>query len=243
LESLIDKNTRGIILNNPSNPCGSVYSEQHLKDLAKIAEKHHLPIIADEIYGYMTFFGKEFHPMASISDKIPIITVSGLAKRYLVPGWRVGWICVYDKTKALDNIRIGINKMTTVILGANTLIQGAIPDILENEPKEFIGDLNKILERNSTLIMKQLSQVKGLEITQPYGAFYVMVKIDTSLFSDDIQDDVSFSAKLLKEESVMVLPGQCFNMKNFFRIVLCATEEKLCESFKRIEEFCQRNRK
>eukprot|EP01080_Neovahlkampfia_damariscottae_P000708 gene708-8960_t len=243
LESLIDKNTKAIILNNPSNPCGSVYSEEHLQSLVKIAEKHHLPIVADEIYGYMTYFGKEFHPLASITDKVPIISVSGLAKRYLVPGWRVGWIVVYDKTNALKQVRIGISKMTTVILGANTLVQAAIPDILENEPKEYIVNLNKLIESNAQLVVDELSKVKGLSIIKPHGALYAMVKIDVSMFIDEIQDDVSFSKQLLKEESVMVLPGQCFNIHNFFRIVLCATEEKLRESFKRIEEFCQRNMK
>ena len=89
LESLIDGKTAAILLNNPSNPCGSNYSMQHLLDVLKIAEKHRIPIISDEIYANMVFEGEQFFPLASLSKNVPILTCGGLAKRYLVPGWRV----------------------------------------------------------------------------------------------------------------------------------------------------------
>lgn len=92
---------RGIVVNNPGNPTGSVYSENHLRAILRLAEKYRLPIIADEVYGDLTYGDAVFHPLArvafSMGNKVPIITSSGLGKQYLVPGWRVGWIIFHDK--------------------------------------------------------------------------------------------------------------------------------------------------
>lgn len=96
-----DRVVRGIVVNNPSNPTGSVYSENHLRAVLRLAEKYRLPIIADEVYGDLTYGEAVFHPLAhvafSMGKKVPIITASGLGKQYLVPGWRVGWIIFHDK--------------------------------------------------------------------------------------------------------------------------------------------------
>jgi tyrosine aminotransferase len=97
LESLIDSNTACILLNNPSNPCGSVYSKEHLLKLLAIAEKHSLPVISDEIYADMVFSGHVFHPLATLTKTVPILTCGGLAKKFLVPGWRVGWVLIHDR--------------------------------------------------------------------------------------------------------------------------------------------------
>ena len=92
---------RGIVVNNPSNPTGGVFSRAHLESLVMFAKRHRLPIVADEVYGDLTFADCPFHPMASVAaslgNEVPIITASGLAKQYLVPGWRVGWIVFQDK--------------------------------------------------------------------------------------------------------------------------------------------------
>lgn len=97
MESLISPKTRAILVNNPSNPCGSNYSAEHLKEILKLAEKHHLPIISDEIYAHMAFSGEKFHSLTELSDNVPLLVCGGLAKRYMVPGWRVGWVTVCDR--------------------------------------------------------------------------------------------------------------------------------------------------
>jgi len=99
LEQLIDADTVAIVVTNPSNPCGSVYSKQHLLDILAIAERHFLPIIGDEIYGGLVFKGQHFYSLASLSKSVPILSCGGTAKKYLVPGWRVGWILIYDKNE------------------------------------------------------------------------------------------------------------------------------------------------
>jgi len=131
MESLIDANTRCILINNPSNPCGSVFTKEHLQGILKIAERHHLPIIADEIYGRMTFEGFEMHPMAELSKTVPILTTSGLAKEFIVPGWRVGWLLIHDPVGAFDDLRKGLHNLSQIIIGANSIVQAAVPAVLD----------------------------------------------------------------------------------------------------------------
>jgi tyrosine aminotransferase len=92
---------RAMLINNPSNPTGGVFSEEHLEQLLHFASRHHLPIVSDEVYGDLVFASKTFHPMAQVASKlgnqVPVITASGLAKQYLLPGWRIGWITFHDK--------------------------------------------------------------------------------------------------------------------------------------------------
>jgi tyrosine aminotransferase len=96
MEDQIDEQTVAILVNNPSNPCGSVYSRQHLFEITKIAEKYRLPIIADEVYGDMVFRGKEFFYMSELTQNVPILSCNALSKRFLLPGWRFGWIAIHD---------------------------------------------------------------------------------------------------------------------------------------------------
>ncbi|KAK2164058.1 hypothetical protein LSH36_69g02032 [Paralvinella palmiformis] len=108
LESLIDDNTAAIIVNNPSNPCGSVYSKNHIHGILDIANRYKVPIIADEIYAYFVFPGQEFVSMASQTKDVPILSCGGLTKRYLVPGWRMGWIMIHDRHGAFEK-QVGID--------------------------------------------------------------------------------------------------------------------------------------
>ena len=97
MEQLIDKDTVAILIVNPSGPCGSVYSKQHLLDILAVAEKHFLPIIADEVYNGLVFKGQHSYPIASLSKNVPVLSCGGIGKKYLVPGWRVGWILIHDR--------------------------------------------------------------------------------------------------------------------------------------------------
>lgn len=206
LKSLIDENTAAILVNNPSNPCGSVYSKSHLKDIIDIAEENFLPIIADEIYGNMVFKGHEFIPMASLTQNVPIISCSGLAKQYLVPGWRVGWILIYDRENRLKEVAAGMKKLAMIILSTCTVMQAAIPDIIKNTPADFMTKTMAQLEENANLVKDYLLNSPGLEPIVPQGTLYLMAKINSSSYRD-IKCDIDFMEKLLQEEAVMCLPG------------------------------------
>lgn len=249
LEAQIDSNTRCILVNNPSNPCGSVYSKEHLLDIIAIAEKHHLPIVADEIYGHLTFEGHPMFPMASLTTKVPILTAGGLAKEFIVPGWRVGWFAIHDPIGAFDELRKGMMSLTQITIGANALVQGAIPAVLTPQPgskadaelKKFRSSYLGVLAANAAFTAKAIEQIDGLISITPAGAMYTMVGISKEKL--DFESDTDFVEKLLTEEAVMVLPGQCFGMRDFFRIVLCPPKEKLEEAYARLGEFCKRHTK
>lgn len=103
LESLIDEKTACVIVNNPSNPCGSVFSKSHLQKILAVAARQYVPILADEIYGDMVFSDSKFEPLATLSTNVPILSCGGLAKRWLVPGWRLGWILIHDRRDIFGN--------------------------------------------------------------------------------------------------------------------------------------------
>lgn len=132
-------------MTNPSNPCGSVFSRKHLQQLVNIAEKYFVPIIADEIYEHLVFPGIEYVATSSLSKTVPVLSCGGMAKRFLVPGWRLGWIIVHDRNGVLEDVHRGLENLSTRILGSNTLIQGALPAIIKNTPQSFFDNLTNIL--------------------------------------------------------------------------------------------------
>ncbi|KAG3244409.1 Tyrosine aminotransferase [Phytophthora idaei] len=221
MQSLVDDNTKAILVNNPSNPCGSVYSKPHLEDILALAESNKIPIIADEIYGDMQF---------------------------LIPGWRVGWVMVHDRNNILKDVRTAYFKLSQNILGANSLVQSAIPDLLTPVPgsaeeQSLAGFKQRYfatLENNAKFTIDTLAKIPGLEVVVPQGAMYAMVKVRTEVLTK-IKDDFDFTQKLLDEESVFVLPGQCFGMTNYFRIVFSAPHEVLADAYIRVAEFCHRH--
>lgn len=244
LESLkagIDDSVVAMIINNPSNPCGSVYSKDHLEKILAIADEAKVPILADEIYADMTFEGTKFHAIAELTTEVPVISVGGLAKRYLAPGWRVGWILLQDHGSGkLNDVRDAVMRSSQVILGANSLIQAALPAIFANTPQSYYDDTMAALAAHSKTLFEKLSTMDGLEPIMPAGAMYMMVRVDVEKLKD-IADDVAFTEKLFAEEAVMVLPGQCFGAKNFVRLVVCAPDEMLLEACERMEAFCKRH--
>ncbi|KAL0968220.1 hypothetical protein UPYG_G00263970 [Umbra pygmaea] len=241
LESLIDDRTSCLIVNNPSNPCGSVYSKEHLQDILSVASKRCLPILADEIYGDMVFPGCKYQSMASLSHDVPILACGGLAKRWLVPGWRLGWILIHDRNQNFGKeIRQGLVKLSQRILGACTIVQGAIESILNDTPQHFYQRTIHFLKSNSEICFSELSTVPGLTPVMPSGAMYLMVGIEMEHFPE-FQDDVQFTERLVTEQSVFCLPATAFEYPNYFRIVVTVPEEMMVEACARIREFCQRH--
>ncbi|KAJ7997760.1 hypothetical protein DPEC_G00215470 [Dallia pectoralis] len=241
LESLIDNRTACLIVNNPSNPCGSVYSKEHLQDILSVASKRCLPILADEIYGDMVFPGCQFHSMASLSADVPVLACGGLAKRWLVPGWRMGWILIHDRNQCFGKeIRQGLVKLSQRILGACTIVQGALESILNDTPQEFYQRTISFLKSNSEICFSELSTIPGLTPVMPSGAMYLMVGIEMENFPE-FEDDVQFTEHLVTEQSVFCLPATAFEYPNYFRIVVTVPEEMMVVACGRIREFCQRH--
>lgn len=203
--------------------------------------------------------------MATLTSTVPILSVGGLAKKWLVPGWRVGWILIHDRNGVFAQINEGLHQLAQIILGPNSLIQAALPDILEKTPASFYQETIKQLEDNVALSIREVSKINGLVPVNPQGAMYMMVGIEIEKFKD-IKSGVEFSAKLLDEENVVCLPGevsysvfcvkqvdtelfflfcggQCFTYPNYVRFVITPTIDRLEEAYKRMAEFCARHLK
>ncbi|KAH0564011.1 hypothetical protein KQX54_008656 [Cotesia glomerata] len=190
LASLVDERTAAIIVNNPSNPCGSVYSRHHLLDIIDVAAKYHVPIIADEIYEHM--------------------------------------------------IRNGLQSLSQRIIGSSTIIQGALPGILKNTPQRFFDDVTKLLYNHSITTFNLIKEIPGLKPIMPDGAMYMMVHIDLESFPE-FNTEVDFVERLLMEESVFCLPGGCFDLPSYIRLVITVPVEMQEEACKRIRDFCYRH--
>ena len=205
----------------------------------------------------MVFETDTFVPAALLASHVPVLSVGGIAKQWLVPGWRVGWILIHDPLGVFEHVRTGLLALSTTILGANSVVQvshvtvqslglfaltrvkqGALPHILRDTPTEFYAETNTKLKTHAEYLVSRLSHVPGLRCIAPRGAMYMMVGIELQQFKD-IADDMCFALELLREQSLAVLPGQAFRMKNYIRLVTCAPLDVLIEACNRIEEFCR----
>lgn len=239
LESQIDDDTAAIIVTNPSNPCGSVFDKEHLYEILDVAARNHVPIIADEIYEHFVFSNHEFTALSALSKDVPILSCSGLTKRFLVPGWRMGWVILHDRHNILGNeVRKGLSNLATKILGPNTLIQRALPAILSCTPQSFFDEVVLFIENQAKLAYEELRNAPGLRPTMPQGAMYMMVEIKMSLFPN-FKNELQFVERMVSEQSVFCLPGQCFAFPNYMRIVLTVPEDIMREACKRITIFCK----
>lgn len=237
LAAQVNENTACVIVNNPSNPCGSVYSRDHIRDLLGVVDQLQLPIIADEIYADFVFPGHPFIPLASQTTRVPILTCGGLTKRYLVPGWRMGWILINDRNNLFQHVRPGLTALSQRILGPNTLIQGAVRKILNETPQHFYDKTVAVVQRNAEIFYEMMTKIKGLNPVMPAGAMYMMIGIDMAHFPS-FANDVEFTQAMVSEQSVFCLPAECFQCPNYFRVVLTVPEDKVIESGTRITEFC-----
>lgn len=243
ITSLADRNTVAWIVCNPSNPCGSVYRYPHLLKIANTAEKLKIPLISDEIYANMIFGPTEFTPMAAFSMKVPVLTVGGISKRWLAPGWRLGWIIIADPKGILARGKVveALTRLMQMTIGTSTLSQAAVSGMLLNTPSSFFEGTIKSLKAGAELCYERVQCIKGLQCpTKPQGAMYIMVKIDPSVFTD-IANDVEFASLLVEEESVVVLPGSAFGSPNWLRIVFATPLPLLEEAWDRIDMFCLRH--
>ena len=127
------------------------------------------------------------------------------------------------------------------IIGANTIVQGALPSILKDTPASFFNETLDIIEANAKLSFEKISQIPGLRPVMPSGAMYMMVGIDRAGFSKDFNNDLEIVEAMVTEQSVFCLPGKCFNIPNFFRIVLTVPGNLMAEACDRIAEFCEKH--
>ncbi|WVZ76901.1 hypothetical protein U9M48_024820 [Paspalum notatum var. saurae] len=245
VEALADENTVAMVIVNPSNPCGSVYSYDHLAKIAETARKLGIVIIADEVYDHLAFGDKPFIPMGVFADIVPVITLGSISKRWLVPGWRLGWIAMCDRNDVLKKAKVDklIEDYINITSDPATFIQGAVPQIISNTKEDYFNKILNLLRTSADLCYGKIKETRGITCPhKPEGSMFVMVKLDLSCL-DGIQDDLDFCCRLAKEKSVIVLPGSALGMKDWIRITFAMDVPTLENALERIKSFCQRHAK
>ena len=242
-----------MVINNPSTH-GSVFSENHLQQLLDFALKHRLPIVSDEVYGNLTFGSNHFHPMAQVAAKhgrrVPIITTSGLSKQFMIPGWRIGWVAFQDNEhESIREVERGAHRLANLQHGVSHLQQSVIPSLLSPATPglgRWKENFRAILERQATLLCSRLNNDchHCLNIiSPPQGSMYAIVNLDLGRLDDDIENDMDFAHKLVKEENIFVLPGSSFGVPGTVRVAYSASEATLETASQRIADFCRRHTK
>ncbi|OIT38691.1 PREDICTED: tyrosine aminotransferase-like [Nicotiana attenuata] len=245
VESLADENTVAMVIINPGNPCGNVYTYQHLKEVAEMAKKLGILVIADEVYDHLTFGSKPFVPMGIFGSIAPVITLGSISKRWIVPGWRLGWLVTTDPNGILKEYGVIDSLMgyLNLISDPATLIQGAIPQILQKTKDDFFSKIVNILRQAADICYYKIKDIPCITCpSKPEGSMSVMVKLHLNLL-EDIEDDLDFCVKLAKEESLIILPGVTVGLKNWLRITFACELSILEDGLKRLTAFCQRHAK
>ncbi|XP_056699403.1 nicotianamine aminotransferase 1 isoform X2 [Spinacia oleracea] len=239
VEALADENTVAMVIINPGNPCGNVYTYEHLQKVAETAKKLGILVIADEVYEHLTFGNNPFVPMGVFGHTVPVLTLGSISKRWIVPGWRVGWLVTNDTQGILQESGLveSITSFLNISSDPATFIQGALPQIFENTNEEFFSKIKKTLGQGADLCY---GEIKGIPCftcpSKPEGSMFVMVKLNLCLLSD-IQNDLDFCKKLAKEENMVILPGSAVGMKNWVRITFAVEPSTLEQGLERIKAF------
>uniref|UniRef100_A0A6N2NF95 Aminotransferase class I/classII large domain-containing protein n=1 Tax=Salix viminalis TaxID=40686 RepID=A0A6N2NF95_SALVM len=250
IAALADQNTVALVIINPGNPCGNVYSYQHLKkvhgQIAETAEKLKILVIADEVYGHLAFGRNPFVPMGSFGSIVPVLTLGSLSKRWMVPGWRLGWFVTSDPSGMFRNPKVdSLNSDMCVYWYSISVVLLLYASCID---MSFSNRLSNVLRSTLTFWEDLLPSSRIKEIPciscphKPEGSMAVMMKLNLLLL-EDISDDIDFCFKLAREESVIILPGTAVGLKNWLRITFAADPASLEEALRRVKSFCQRHSK
>jgi alanine-synthesizing transaminase len=246
IRSKITKSTKGIVVINPNNPTGALYSDGLLMQIVELARKHGLIIFADEVYDKVLYDGVKHTPIASLSEDVLTLTFNSLSKSYRSCGYRAGWLVVSgDKKPAADYIE-GLNMLSNMRLCANVPGQWAIQTALGGYQSinDLVGEGGR-LRKQRDLAYELITAIPGVSCVKPQAALYMFPRLDPKVYP--IKDDQQFFLELLQETKVMLVQGTGFNWKttDHFRIVFLPHEDDLREAISRIAKFLEnyRNRK
>lgn len=244
IRAKITPRTRAIVLINPNNPTGALYSPELLKQIIELARQHRLVVCADEIYDKIVYDGGRHVSVASLADDVLFLTFNGLSKNYRACGYRAGWMIVSgEKRHARDYVE-GLDMLASMRLCANVPGQTAIQTALGG--RQSIEDLvlpTGRLGRQRDLAWSLLTAIPGVTCVKPRAALYLFPRLDPAVYR--IEDDYQFILDLLQEEKVLLVQGTGFNWQapDHFRVVFLPHEDDLREAIGRIAKFLARMRK
>jgi len=238
VESLVTPRTKALVIINPNNPTGAVYSRETLLALLDVARRHELLVLADEIYDQILFDGAVHHCAASLAPDLPVLTLGGMSKTYRLAGFRSGWLVASGPRQPIAEYREGLELLANMRMCPNVPAQHAIPAALDGGI-----DITPLLLPGGRLrdqrdaAWAQLTAIPGVDCYQPAGALYLFPRLDPEVHK--IVDDQRMCIDLLEQQHVLLTHGTGFNLPSadHIRVVFLAPVEVLSDAITRLGEF------
>jgi len=244
IKAKITDKTKAIVVINPNNPTGALYSDELLKEIIEIARQNNLIIFADEIYDKVLYDRHQHTSIASLAEDVLFVTLNGLSKNYRACGYRSGWLVFSGaKDKAKDYME-GLNMLASMRLCANVPGQLAIQTALGGYQSinDLVAPFGRLFKQRE-IAYDGLTSIPGVSCVKPLAAMYLFLKLDPKLYT--IDDDQKFILDLLIDQKVLVVQGSGFNWddNNHLRIVFLPNEDELKEAIKRVDKYLAQKRR
>ena len=243
IEAKISPDTRALVVINPNNPTGAVYSREILLELIELARRHDLILFTDEIYSKIVYDEAEYIALASLADDLFIVSFNGLSKSYRLAGFRSGWMILSGNKASAEDYIEGLEILTNMRLCANVPAQFAVQTALGGH--QSINELilpGGRLKVQRDLAWELLSQIPGVSCVKPAGAIYMFPKLDPSVYR--IEDDVALIMDILEQEKILLVQGSAFNIQDsqHFRLVFLPREDELKQAVHQIARVLEQYR-
>ena len=243
IEAKLSPDTRALVIINPNNPTGAVYSKEILLELIELARRHDLILFTDEIYSKIVYDEAEYIPLASLADDLFIVSFNGLSKSYRLAGFRSGWMILSGNKALAEDYIEGLEILTNMRLCANVPAQFAVQTALGGY--QSINELilpGGRLKLQRDLAWELLSQIPGVSCVKPGGAIYMFPKLDPSVYR--IEDDVALIMDILEQEKILLVQGSAFNIQDsqHFRLVFLPREDELKQAVHQIARVLEQYR-
>ncbi|MER2010921.1 aminotransferase class I/II-fold pyridoxal phosphate-dependent enzyme [Psychrobacter alimentarius] len=243
IKSKITSKTKGIVVINPNNPTGALYSDDLLKQIIEVAKAYDLIIMADEIYDRILYDDTVHTPMSTLTDDVLVLSYNGLSKSHRIAGFRAGWMMVSGRKQHAADFIEGLDMLASMRLCSNVQGQYAIQTAMGGyqSMKDLTSKTGRLYKQRE-LAVSRLNAIKGISCTMPQGAFYCFPKIDPKVYP--IEDDMAFMMDLLIEENVLMVQGTGFNWDkpDHFRLVFLPNLNDLENAMDRLDRFFAKKR-
>lgn len=238
IKNKITKNTKGIVIINPNNPTGALYSDEILKEIVEIARQNDLILFADEIYDRLVMDGLTHTALASLAPDVPCVSFNGLSKSHRVAGFRVGWMVISGDKKKIKGYIEGLNLLSSMRLCSNVPAQSIVQTALGGVQSidELLLPGGRIYEQRE-FVYNALCEIDGISVVKPKAAFYIFPKLDAKKFN--LHDDEKLVLDFLKEKKVLLMHGKGFNYPtpDHIRIVYLPRRRVLGEAIDAFKDF------
>ena len=238
IKNAITPKTKCLILNSPNNPTGAVYTEQEIKDIAKVCEEAGMFVISDEIYEKLIYGGEKHYSIAQVNDymKEHTVIINGMSKTYAMTGWRIGYLAAPTQiAKAISSMQSHTTSNACSISQYASTVA-----LADEEGKKFVENMQQIFDDRRKFMVEKLKTIDGIVVIEPKGAFYVFIDV-SGLYGkkyngEEINGSLSFADKALKC-GVALIPGVAFGDDNCIRLSYAISKEDISEGIDRLAKF------